>query len=337
MKRRSLLVLFVIMTGAALATADDVYVPNSTVSGGGNTIPFGGQRPSSSNPNGEFTYQWWIPAASLGGKSGPITDLAVLPRQTGIHTALKCKIAMSHNTLTRPSSTFAQNLPNPVTVFPEGPWSFSVTKNAWCPFNLNTSGFVYNGRENLTIQIRFFGSKASVQGSVSYVDCWDQSITGAATRIYKYGTGTYTATSGSVTTQLGLKIRLTINAATLTGTTPTRPGDTVNLGLKSPQDAGLPYLVGTSLGTGPIPIDTRKLYLTPDDLLVITVNGYLPMIFKRYAGFLSATGQGVADIAIPNDPALVGVDLNSAFITLKASAPSGIQSISNTHSFIIHN
>ena len=42
-----------------------------------------------------------------------------------------------------------------------------------------------------------------------------------------------------------------------------------------------------------------------------------------------------AAIHIPNLPALIGVRLHSAFVTLGPSAPSGIRSISNTFSFTI--
>jgi len=40
-------------------------------------------------------------------------------------------------------------------------------------------------------------------------------------------------------------------------------------------------------------------------------------------------------IHIPNIPALIGVRLHSALVTLDSPAPSGIQSISNTFSFSI--
>ena len=43
------------------AAADEIHLPdNSTSTGGGNVIPFGGAWPSTSNPNGEFVYQWGV-------------------------------------------------------------------------------------------------------------------------------------------------------------------------------------------------------------------------------------------------------------------------------------
>jgi len=114
-----------------------------------------------------------------------------------------------------------------------------------------------------------------------------------------------------------------------------RPAGTIILALTATGDAALPYQVGTSLGTGPIPIDTRKLDLSPDGLLMVTVGGYWPSIFSGYRGVIDSKGQAQAAIHIPNIPALIGVRLHSAFVTLDFAAPSGIKSISNTFMFSI--
>lgn len=333
MKHRIWLLALVFVVTAAPAPADDIFIPNNKVQGGGNVIPFGGVWPSSSNPLGEFTYQWWIPAASMGGKVGRITAIAALPRQTATHSAVKAELKMSHNTLSTYSTIFAQNLPTPVTLHPEGPWTWNAVKDTWSLLPLPASaGFVYNGTDNLTIQVRFYDSK--VVGA-PYVDCWDERLSSSASRIYLYGSGAYNATSSRSTTNLGLKLRLTLVAVSLTGSGAARPGGTVTLSLFSPADPGLPYQVGTSLGTGPIPIGTRNLNLSLDNLLLVTVRGVLPMVFKNYAGLLDTSGKAAALIVIPNIPALVGVRLHSAFLTLKAGAPQNIASISGNYSFTI--
>jgi len=114
-----------------------------------------------------------------------------------------------------------------------------------------------------------------------------------------------------------------------------RLGGTVTLTITARADAGLPYQVGTSLGRGPIPIDRRVLALSPDGLLAISVSGAWPTLFVNYRGALDANGQAGANIHILPLPALVGVRLHSAFVTLQASAPSGIKTISETASFSI--
>ena len=113
------------------------------------------------------------------------------------------------------------------------------------------------------------------------------------------------------------------------------PGSTLILYLLALSDAGLPYQVGTSLSGGPTPIGTRQIGLGLDAILDASVNGYLPTIFANYTGVLDPSGQGQAAINIPNLPALKGVRLYSAFVTVKAGAPFGIESISNTFIFTI--
>jgi hypothetical protein len=120
---------------------------------------------------------------------------------------------------------------------------------------------------------------------------------------------------------------------TLSGTP--RLGGTVGIGLTATNDAGLPYLLGSALGTGPIRIDTRQLGLSPDGLLFVTVMNALPTIFFGYRGSLDARGQAQAAVRVPNHPPLVGLRIHSAFVTLDPTAPSGIRSISSTASLTI--
>jgi hypothetical protein len=115
----------------------------------------------------------------------------------------------------------------------------------------------------------------------------------------------------------------------------TRPGGAVSLNLTASDDVRLPYQVGSSLGTGPIPIDTRQIALSPDGLLWISAGGWWPSVFSGYGGVIDAKGQARAAINIPPDNRLIGVRLHTAFVTLDPQAPSGIRSISNTFSFPI--
>ena len=121
----------------------------------------------------------------------------------------------------------------------------------------------------------------------------------------------------------------------LTGSGSGQPGTPITLSLSAPSDGGLPYVVGSALGGGPIPIDTRWLNLSLDAMLDASVNGYLPMIFQNYAGILNASGKATATLNIPNLPGLKGIRIYTAFLTLKQGAPSNIQSISNTFIFTI--
>jgi hypothetical protein len=114
-----------------------------------------------------------------------------------------------------------------------------------------------------------------------------------------------------------------------------RPGAVVSLALDALGDAGLPYQLGTSLGNGPTPIDTRQIGLSPDALLGISVGGQWPTVFGGYRGVIDSKEQGSATIHIPSLPALIGVRLHTAFVTIDPQAPSGLKSISNTETLTI--
>ena len=127
------------------------------------------------------------------------------------------------------------------------------------------------------------------------------------------------------------KIALTL----LQGSGTPRLGGILNLTLTATGDVGLSYQVGSSLGTGPIPVDSRRLNLGPDDLLAVSVHGLWPTIFSGFRGLIDTKGQARATVHIPNIPSLIGIRLHTAFVTLDPAAPSGIRSISNTFSFSI--
>jgi galactose oxidase-like protein len=114
-----------------------------------------------------------------------------------------------------------------------------------------------------------------------------------------------------------------------------RPGTSVLLDLVASGDVGLASQVGTSFGTGPIPVDTRTLDLSPDGLLAVSLGGLWPSIFVGYRGVIDSHGKAQAAIHIPNVASLVGTQLHTAFATLESLAPSGFRSISATVFFVI--
>lgn len=109
-----------------------------------------------------------------------------------------------------------------------------------------------------------------------------------------------------------------------------RPGNTVAFDLIASRSAGRAYRMGSSLGRGPIRIDTRTLDLAVDPLLDATVNGTLPSLFIGYRGTIGSNGRANAQLQIPANPLLVGLTIYTAFVTLDVAAPSGILDISDT-------
>ena len=93
--------------------------------------------------------------------------------------------------------------------------------------------------------------------------------------------------------------------------------------------------MASSLGTGSISIGTRAIGLAVDALTVISIFGHWPGVFVGYRGVLDGQGRAKASIRIPRGAPLVGLRVQSAFVTLRPSAPFGINSISETFSFSI--
>jgi hypothetical protein len=114
-----------------------------------------------------------------------------------------------------------------------------------------------------------------------------------------------------------------------------RIGETVTFDLTATDSANLPYQVGSSLGTGPIPLGKRQIDLSADDLLRVSVADIWPWIFVGYRGVIDSQGHAQAAIHIPNVQALIGLRIHTAFVTLDPPSPRGIRSISNTISFTI--
>lgn len=325
-----LLILCLLATLTGAAAAGDLIIPAPPTSTPTcNAFPF---RPS----YGEWRYHFLIGAKHMGGKPRILTHIAFLPCQSNTFKAMTFEMSMSHNTLTAHSMTFATNMPSPRVVIPAGPITFVRTLSTWSTIKLTTP-FNYNGTDNLTIEVRYKGG--SVSGSSTTVN--DNSIPSGNNyqchRVLRYGSGAYASPTAANQWNYGMLLtKLTYLDVNIAGSGSPSIGGTVNLNLLAPLDAGLPYQVGTSLGLGPIPIGARKLGLSLDSLLEISIRGLLPAIFKNYTGNLaSPAGTAVADIVIPKNAGLIGVRLHSAFVTIKSGAPHNLQSISNTYSFTV--
>ena len=72
-----------------------------------------------------------------------------------------------------------------------------------------------------------------------------------------------------------------------------------------------------------------------DALLEGSVKGLAPGVFVGYAGLVNRAGEAQAEIRIPKAPALIGLMIHTAAVTLDATAASGVRAITNTFSFQI--
>lgn len=120
----------------------------------------------------------------------------------------------------------------------------------------------------------------------------------------------------------------TAQALLTLGGTPTN-GTTVNLNLSSPSDPNRSFVLAMSLGIDPgIPLgDGREVQLAVDPVFVFTLDPLCPVLSGHY-GTLNGSGAGTVQFIIPPDPALVNLRVYAAYVTLLATAPSGINRIS---------
>jgi len=314
--RTFLLAAFTCLVPTGFLSAGDVHYPDANATQGGSVgLPW-----SSS----ECRYQAFIPASAFNGKKLRIKELAFAPAASGTYSSSQCEIRLAHKSTSGLGSNFQRNLEKDVTVVFSGKFNWSYWFNQWSDVGL-TAGFNYNGVDHVVVEIRHLSAQASALCR-----------SGAVQTVFLTGTGSYSAsTAGPLGILIAPKMRFTYDETLLSATGTPSPGGRIDFDLLSSPDSGLAYQMGSSLGNGPIPVDTRKLELSADPLLVASVGGFLPAVFVNYAGTLDANGKAQARIQIPSIPALKGVRIYSAFVTLKVSAPSGVANISNPFMFAI--
>lgn len=315
--KTAILIGLVLLATAAVAGANEVYVPSNTPSSGARTLdPFGA---NANRPDAR--YQLVIQPKLLGGQPFVIRDIAFAPSGVGSFTAANFEVRMGLTT--GPASTlFAANLPSPTTVLSSLNYTWNTTNLTWTPLKL-TGMFTYDGTSSLTIEVRYSGGAYArpFTGACMY-------DTASSDRVFAFGTGVFNAASGTVSLNTGIKVRITVVRAVVIPSGTAKPGTTVRFDLTAASEAGKTYQLGTSLGQGPIPIGPWKVPLAVDSLLLASTGGQLPTVFAAYPGKLDAGGKASANLNLPNLPLLKGVRLYTAFVTLDPNAPSGVSQVS---------
>jgi hypothetical protein len=181
--------LLPLLFSAVPALAQNWYIPDSDpTTGTCNVIPFG------QSPGGSFyqcKYQQRCTVADLGAAVNIVTGLAFSSCLAGRAHYDSLEIVLDHIPAAQPlSTTFANNLtPNAVTVLSATNYTWNITAATWNEVGLQNL-FVYNGVDDLVVQVTTVNGTAPVQGM----------RTGNHQRIYwiaSAGTPPATGTSGT--------------------------------------------------------------------------------------------------------------------------------------------
>jgi hypothetical protein len=145
-----------LLLAAAAPSQTCFYIPdNQAAVGTCNVIPFGDSNPMSATWANQ-KYQMLVTAAQLNNMRGKICELGFAPCGSGLRQFATLKIQLSHTTVTTLSTTFASNLPNPVTVLDTTGYFWTNVMNTWNRIGLQRS-FDYNGTDNVVIDIELTG------------------------------------------------------------------------------------------------------------------------------------------------------------------------------------
>jgi hypothetical protein len=327
-------VLAALLVTSGSATAGDVYVyvPDGKITSAEPIAWYPWETPWI---QGEVRCHYLIPASLLPGRPLWVKDIGFGPYDVrpGLAAGV-CQVRIAHCRRSSLSTTFADNLETDLTRVHEDALFWVPVPYQWWDVGLNMPDkrpFLYNGRDNMVIEIRF----NAVVNTMRAVTCCGSHNIQIVKNQYPGAYNAPMSDGNPLGASAIAKMRITMGGAVLVAGGTPRPGGTVNLTLEAINDEGYPYQIGSSLGTGPILIDRRRLDLTPDDLLVATVNDLWPWLFSGYRGVIDGNARATAAIHIPGIPVFIGMTIHTAFVTLDAQAPSSIRSISNTASFQI--
>jgi hypothetical protein len=309
----------------------------SVALGSATNVPFSG---SPFTPRVANTTLWYRPDTSSWtnqiyqtilrredlGSAGTIRGLAFSPADSGRHFNRTLRIRMSHvpsgHTL---STTFATNLPTPVTVLNQTNYTWHLDANAWNEIGLDTP-FNYNGTSDVVVEV-FCLANHNTSNSTSSFSGFNRGD-GTIPRVFAYNFAfgaTPTVATGS--DDIGQRIRVNFNCAVGTefGTscgpmraesfgTPNRGGVAWFDVYDALPSSGV--LVGLGFVPTPSPVSLSSYGFTN-----CRVFHDLPVTMFYVTG---ASGFATHAISVPNDASFDGMRILGQWFGLDASQPGGL-------------
>ena len=309
----------------AVAAQNSLYFPDNVPSAGTcNVIPFGDTNPSSATWANQ-KYQNMFTQAQLGTTPFWIQELGFAPCGGGARQFTTLKIVMSLNPATTLNTTFASNLPTPITVLDTTNYVWANTANVWNRIGLQYP-FYYDGVNSVVVDIEVTGVGMPVGAAGMH--------RATLTRLYAVswvGTPPATGTLGAAAAKIELVL------------------DSPDLGLFGTGCAGsnaqVPALALTGTGQPNTIVGVQLANALPGTPAVfmlgfnnINFRGILPLPFdlsaigggsgcRLYvdgsvidAVVTDGTGAATYQLPIPGDPALLGTRAYTQFLPVDLSA-----------------
>jgi hypothetical protein len=301
-----------VIAAAALATplTAQTYVgwpdTSSTTSSGQNTFPMGSDT--------EWRFQYILPAVCFPAAQFKIIDMAlaqgsIASTHPGVYQNFEVRMALT--SLTALTTNLDANIGNcPVTVMKRSTFTWAYATQTWVDFGLDCA-FAYDGVSSLVIEIRYTG------GNTASLFVLAENPPGA-NRVYARGAGSYNASTASNmwTTSLP-KTRFTVDGTCVLSCSPQVSLNATGGVQVMSANPGSPYQIATALGqsTKLTVAPGCSICIDPDGLFFLSVLG--SPLFSGYSGTVSNTGTYGGKFAVLNIPALVGVCLSHASVTMQ--------------------
>jgi hypothetical protein len=277
---------------------------------------------SDAAPAQNMRYQTILRRNQLGG-AGPITDLAFSGQGDGRHYNSNLQVRMSHVPAAHVlSSTFATNLPNPVTVLSSNEYSFHYTDGGWRNIGLQVP-FAYDGTSDVVVEILARGNVQTTTGTIEgqFHRSQIQERVYASFSLLTPTTGTY-ADAGGLRMRVGFHCAGANEHGSSCGslrashTGDGRRGENFNFRVAG-AEPNLIAVIGLGLDNGfPLPVSLTPFGWTnctafSNSVVLATVN-------------TSVFGVANYALPVPNDPTLDGVIVFGQWIGLDATEPGGL-------------
>ncbi|MBL8724181.1 MAG: S8 family serine peptidase [Planctomycetes bacterium] len=255
------------------------------------------------------------------GAAGTIRGIAFASNSDQRHWNNSLLIRMSHVPAGHSlSSTFATNLPSPVTVLNQSNYTWHTNTDTWREVGFQSS-FAYNGTSDVVVDI-------VARGNVASIEAGSFNSSPSLERVFEYGWTGATPTIGTYNTGSGLRMRVNMNCAVgqnygqscgpltaLAFSTPVRGGTAwFDLTNAVPNDGAI-IALGFNNGS-PYPITLNPYGLTN----CYSWHDLTSTIFKT----TGATGFSTHAISVPNVASYDGLKIHGQWYQLDATQPGGI-------------